>query len=94
MHDTNFLVAVQGIIYPIFNDYSWDRDIRGIYSNGSGGQVALGVMAGLGIEKCKNDEKKAKIIVKKAIEEACKWNAYCALPIVIEVQRCPTNTDI
>lgn len=93
-HDTNFFVAVQGIIYPIFNDYSWDRDTRGIYANGSGGQIALGVMVGGGIEKLKNDEKKAKALVKKAIEEACKWNAYCALPVVIEVQRCATNVGI
>lgn len=93
-HDTNFLVAVQGVIYPIFNDYSWDRDMRGIYANGSGGDIALGVMVGNEIEKCRNDEKKAKAIVKKAIEKACQWNAYCALPVVIEVQRCETNVEI
>jgi hypothetical protein len=93
-HDTNFLISVQGVIYPVFNDYSWDRDMRGIYANGSGGDIALGVMVGLEIEKCKNDEKKAKAIIKKAIEKACQWNAYCALPVVIEVQRCSTNVEV
>lgn len=85
-HDTNFLVAVHGVIYPIFNDYSWDRDARNVYSNGSGGDIALGVMMGLGIDKCANDHKKAKAIIKKAIEIACQWNAYCAPPVVIETQ--------
>ena len=93
-HDTNFLVSVQGVIYPILEDYSWDRDIRGIYYNGSGGDVALGVMLGMGIEKCKNDLPRAKTIIKKAIEYACEWNAFCAPPVKIEVQKCPTNIEV
>lgn len=86
MHDTNFIVAVHGIIYPIYGDYSWDRDARNIYYNGSGGDVALGVMVGLGIDKCADNPKRAKEIIKKAVEAACQYNAYCALPIVIETQ--------
>lgn len=85
-HDTNFLVAVHGIIYPIFNDYSWDRDKRNVYSNGSGGEIALGAMIALGIDKCKDDPKKAKVIIKKAVEIACEYNAYCAPPVIIETQ--------
>ena len=83
-HDSQFLVAVQGVIYPIMEDYSWDRDTRKVYFGGSGGDIAMGVMAGLGIDKCKNDPTKAKAIIKKSIEIACQWNAYCALPVVIE----------
>lgn len=85
-HDTNFLVAVQGVIYPIMEDYSWDRDTRNIYYGGSGGDIALGVMLGMKIADCANNPTKAKAIIKKAIEEACKWNAYCSLPVVVEVQ--------
>lgn len=84
--DSGFLVAVQGIIYPIASDYGWDRDIRNIYTAGSGGPIALGAAVALGIDKCKDDPKKAKAIIKKAIEYACQWNAYCAPPIVIETQ--------
>ena len=84
--DSAFLVAVQGTIYPINSDYGWDRDRRGIYVFGSGGDVSLGVMHALGIDKCKDDPKKAREIVKKAVEAACEWNAYCALPVVIETQ--------
>ena len=85
-HDSQFLIAIQGIIYPINQDYGWDRDARGVYVGGSGGDVALGVMAALGVEQYKNDAKGAATVIKKAIEIACKWNAYCAPPIVVETQ--------
>ena len=83
--DAGFLVAVNGIIYPIFNDYSWDRDARGIYYGGSGGDVALGAMAALGIEKAK-DEHAASKIMQKAIEIATKFDAYTSAPIHIRIQ--------
>lgn len=84
--DSGFLIAVQGIIYPIASDYGWDRDVRNIYTAGSGGPIALGAMHALGIQECKNDAKQASRVIKKAIEIACEWNAYCAAPIVIETQ--------
>jgi len=84
--DSAFLVAVQGVIYPIFEDYGWDRDARNIYWFGSGGDIALGAMAALGIDKCKDNPKEAKKIIKKAIEISCQWNAYCLPPVVIETQ--------
>lgn len=86
IHDGFFLVSVHGIIYPIFSDYGWDRDIRGIYVGGSGGPVALGAMVAMGIDKCKNDPNKAKTIIKKAVEIACQYNAFCALPVHVEIQ--------
>jgi len=85
--DAQFLVAVQGVIYPIYNDYCWDRDQRKIYTMGSGGDIALGVMDALEIQKFASDEKGSLKIIKKAVEIACKWNAYCALPIVTETQK-------
>lgn len=84
--DSAFLVAVQGVIYPINIDYGWDRDIRGTYVFGSGGDISLGVMVALGIDKCKDNPKEARKIVKRAIEIACQWNAFCAPPVVIEIQ--------
>lgn len=87
LHDGFFLISVHGIIYPVFSDYGWDRDIRGIYVGGSGGPIALGAMTALGIDKCKNDPNKAKAIIKKAIELACQYNAYCSLPVHIEIQQ-------
>jgi ATP-dependent protease HslVU (ClpYQ) peptidase subunit len=84
--DSGFLVALKGTIYPIESDYGWDRDIRNIYSMGSGEDIALGVMVALGIDKCADDVKAAEKIIKKAIEVSCQWNAYCAPPVVIETQ--------
>lgn len=84
--DSGFLVAVHGVIYPIASDYGWDRDIRNIYTAGSGGPIALGALAALGIDKCSDDPKAAAKIIKKSIEIACEWNAYCAPPIVLEIQ--------
>lgn len=84
--DSAFIFAVNGIIYPIYQDYSWDRDARGIYYNGSGGDIALGAMTALGIDKCKDDPQKAKQIIKKALELSCEWNAYCTTPIIVEIQ--------
>jgi ATP-dependent protease HslVU (ClpYQ) peptidase subunit len=84
--DSAFLVAVQGVIYPINIDYGWDRDIRGTYVFGSGGDISLGVMVALGIDKCKDNPKEAKKIIKRAVEVACQWNAFCAPPVVIEIQ--------
>lgn len=84
--DSAFLVSVQGILYPIFMDYSWDRDIRNIYVGGSGGQIALGVLSALEINKYADDPKGAAKIVKKACEKACEWNAFCAPPVFVETQ--------
>ena len=74
------------MIYPIFEDYSWDRDARNIYYGGSGGDVALGAMSALGIEKCADDPEKAKKIITKAIEISTQWNAYCMPPVLVETQ--------
>jgi ATP-dependent protease HslVU (ClpYQ) peptidase subunit len=83
--DSGFLVVVNGIIYPIFNDYSWDRDIRGIYYSGSGGDVALGAMAALNIQDSQ-DEHEASQILYKAIEKATEFDAYTSAPIHIRIQ--------
>ena len=85
-NDSAFLVAVQGVIYPVHNDYGWDRDRRGVYVFGSGGDITLGSMLAQGIKECADDPKRAKQIIKKAIEHACEYNAYCSPPVVIEVQ--------
>lgn len=84
--DAGFLVAVNGIIYPIFNDYCWDRDVRGIYYQGSGGDVALGALAALGIKNTKTAEEAAKKI-KKAITIATEWDAYSHGPIDVKIQK-------
>jgi ATP-dependent protease HslVU (ClpYQ) peptidase subunit len=84
--DSNLLVIARGIIYPIFNDYSWDRDVRNVYFGGSGGDVALGAMVAMGIEKLTNNPEKAEKVIHKAIEVACQWDIYTSGPIVTRIQ--------
>lgn len=84
-HDSEFLVSIRGVIYPIFEDYSWDRDIRGIYYSGSGSHVALGALEGLGISDVKNPED-AERIIRKAIEITCDWDIYTNPPIITKIQ--------
>jgi len=84
--DSNLLVIVHGVIYPIFNDYSWDREVRNVYYGGSGGDVALGAMVAMGIEKLKNNPEKAEKVIEKSVAVACEWDIYSKPPIVTRVQ--------
>jgi ATP-dependent protease HslVU (ClpYQ) peptidase subunit len=74
-HDSNLLVSVRGVIYPIFNDYSWDREARRVYYAGSGGDVALGALEALNYSKLTTPESAEKVL-RKAIEIACKHDIY------------------
>ena len=85
MHDSNLLVSVRGVIYPIFNDYSWDREARNVYYAGSGGDVALGALEALEYSKAKTPQAAEKIL-KKAIEIACKHDIYSGGKIYTYVQ--------
>jgi ATP-dependent protease HslVU (ClpYQ) peptidase subunit len=84
--DSNLLVAVRGIIYPIFNDYSWDRDVRNVYYAGSGGDVALGAMVALGIEKLSEKPEQAEKVVRQAVVLACNWDVYTSAPVITMIQ--------
>lgn len=44
LHDSEFLVMVHGVIYPIFEDYSIERSTESFYVSGSGGAYALGAL--------------------------------------------------
>jgi ATP-dependent protease HslVU (ClpYQ) peptidase subunit len=84
-HDSNLLVSVRGVIYPIFNDYSWDREERKVYYAGSGGDVALGALEALDYKKCKTPEAVEKL-VHRAVEIACKHDIYSGGKIHTHIQ--------
>jgi ATP-dependent protease HslVU (ClpYQ) peptidase subunit len=84
-HDSVFLVAVRGVIYPIFEDYSWDRDVNNIYYAGSGSNVALGALEVLSASKAKSP-KQAEEYIRKAIAAAIKWDVFSGEPIVVKTQ--------
>jgi hypothetical protein len=73
--DSNLLVSVRGVIYPIFNDYSWDREERNIYHSGSGSDLALGALEALNFQRVKTPEAAEKVL-RRAIEAACKHDIY------------------
>jgi hypothetical protein len=84
-HDSSFLISVKGIIYPIFEDYSWDRDTRGIYYSGSGADIALGALEALGVQRLRTAESVEKA-VRKSIAIASQWDIYTAEPIITKIQ--------
>ena len=47
--DGGFLISVKGQVFSVSEDYSWDTDVRNVYVMGSGGDVALGALAALGV---------------------------------------------
>jgi len=83
--DSNLLISVRGVIYPIFNDYSWDREERGIYYGGSGGDVAVGALEALEYKKAKTPEAVEKLVYK-AIEIAIKHDIFTGGKIITRIQ--------
>ena len=79
-NEGGFLISVKGQIYSVQDDYSWDTDIRNVYVMGSGGDVALGALAALGVSKVKTVAQ-AESMVRKAIAYAIEYDMYCSEPI-------------
>ena len=77
------LVAVKGMIYLIDQDLTWTRDERGLYGEGTGGDVALGAMA---ISKFPTTVAAAKLLVQKAILKSCDYDVNTKPPISLYVQ--------
>jgi len=82
--DVESIVAFQGELYDIGSDFAVTKDPRGIFSNGSGGDIALGVLASHW--KPGGTKTQAKAIVKKAIETAAQYDIYTQVPVLIYSQ--------
>ena len=83
--DGGFIISVKGQVFSVSDDYSWDTDIRNVYVMGSGGDVALGALAALGVEKVKTI-KEAERMIRKAISIAIQYDNMCSQPIHIFTQ--------
>ena len=83
--DGGFIISVKGEVFSVSEDYSWDTDIRNVYVMGSGGDVALGALAALGVEKV-TTAIQAETIIRKAIAIAIKYDNMCSEPIHIFTQ--------
>lgn len=73
-YENVFIVAVQGCVYIIDEDYSIDRDIRNYITSGSGGDFAQGVLYGAG-PKIFKDIEQAKKAMKTAIDAAKEFDS-------------------
>lgn len=80
-----FLIAVNGIIYWINDDYSWDRDIRGIYHQGSGGPLAAAALTALSVSDYESPDE-VKELVEKAVIVATQWDVFSYKPVYVAIQ--------
>lgn len=83
--DSNLFIILNGVVYPIFNDYSWDREIRNVYFAGSGGELACGALAVLGVD----EDMPLEVIedhIRRSIEVACQWSAFSSPPVIVMTQ--------
>lgn len=85
-HDSEFLIAINGTLYTIFEDYSWEREQRQFYVGGSGGDYALGALEAFNFRKC-TDPRAAEKIVRKSIEVAKKLDVYSGGAVKTFIQR-------
>jgi ATP-dependent protease HslVU (ClpYQ) peptidase subunit len=83
--DSDLIVVLNGVIYPIGSDYSWDREARNVYYSGSGGDIALGALEALNYQKIKSPAQAEKVIYR-AIEAAIKHDIYSGGEIITYVQ--------
>lgn len=82
------LVVINGAIYVISEDYSWVRDVVGLYGLGSGGDFAVGVLHALLPDGTK-DINVARDAVKAALTVACKLDSKSGAPFSVLTQHRP-----
>jgi len=81
--DSEFLISYYGRIYAVGADYSWVQDSRGLYSIGSGGDIALGALSALASTPMMKSA--ARKMATRALEIACSYNADSSPPYVVKV---------
>lgn len=79
------LICVNGTIYQTEQSYGWMRDDRGLYAIGSGGRIAIGVLAGLVANK--QSLENAKGIAHRAIQVSADYNIYVGGEVQLTVQK-------
>jgi ATP-dependent protease HslVU (ClpYQ) peptidase subunit len=84
-HDSQIMVAVNGTVYEIGDDFSWAHDETGVYAIGSGSGYAMGAMLA-SLDNKKKTLGTAKNVIRQAITIAAKLDPSTGLPINILVQ--------
>lgn len=87
-HGGDYLIAVRGQLYYLFEDYSWEKDANGLYVVGTGGELALGALEAYKGHKCKDPDLAAKII-RLAVAIAIKHDNNSGGDIHVYTQYAP-----
>jgi len=74
-HESEFLVAVKGVIYLIDEAYGVERTSNKIYVTGTGMELALGAAHALGIGEI-DDWEEAVEVLQSAVEIAIEYDIY------------------
>jgi ATP-dependent protease HslVU (ClpYQ) peptidase subunit len=74
-NDNVWLICIQGNIYRIDSDYSWERSDSNIYVAGSGERFALGALEALKAGDVETITK-AKNYIRMALKIASKYDAF------------------
>jgi len=82
------LTVVNGFVYVIGEDYSWVRDVAGIYGLGSGSDFAVGALHAL-LPAGATDIDQAKVAIRTALGVATQLDANTAAPFIVQVQYAP-----
>jgi 20S proteasome alpha/beta subunit len=85
-HDSEFIVAINGIIYQIDPSYSIERLGSKYYVNGSGFQFAMGALDALDANQIDNHEDAIEA-VEKAVKTAIKYDIYSGGKVQIAIQQ-------
>jgi hypothetical protein len=80
------LVVVNGSVYEIDEDYSWVKDVSGLYAMGTGGDYAIGALYALIDPKKKLTPDAAKEMAKEALNIGIKLDSSSGGALTILLQ--------
>ena len=84
-HDSEIIVAVNGVLYFIDEVYGIERNSTRLYVAGSGQDFALGAAYALGIDDC-DDYEEAVDILEKAVRASMKFDIHSSGKVQIALQ--------
>ena len=83
------LAVANGVIYVIGEDYSWVRDITGVYSFGSGGDFAAGSLFSLGAETPATSMMSTEKMIRTSLAVAARLDPGTGGPFHVVTQSRP-----
>jgi ATP-dependent protease HslVU (ClpYQ) peptidase subunit len=88
------LAVANGVIYVIGEDYSWVRDITGVYSFGSGGDFAAGALFSLGADTPATSMMTTEKMIRKSLAVAARLDPGTGSPFHVVTQSQPLSKTL